>query len=462
MQNDPRGLPLSTDNADAVTQFNHAVDGLLHYKLDVGDRVKAALAADPDFVMGHVLRGHLLLGFYNNALLPSVGRSLASAEALRPGATEREQLHIDVLAALHGGERVEAGRRYDALLEKHPHDLLALRLSHGNYFWQGDRENLRDCVTRVLPHWDEQVPGQHFLLGMLAFGQEECGQYEEAERNGRAAVERDPQDHWATHAVAHVMEMQGRHKDGIAWLGSHQTRWTGHNNFVFHLWWHKALFHLEQEQFGEVLRLYDEEIRREPSDFYLDLQNAISLLWRLELLGLEVGGRWEELAEQSAQHIQDQALPFNDLHYVMALLRAGRVQEAEQLVEALRSFSMQGGRNHAASVAEVTLPVCEALLAWHQQDYATAAARLGPVSTTLYRTGGSHAQRDVIAQTLVEATLRAGQMEQAREMLQERTQARPTSANAWRKLAFALESSNNPTGADHARARAESLVRTDL
>jgi hypothetical protein len=62
------------------------------------------------------------------------------------------------------------------------------------------------------------------------------------------------------------------------------------------LWWHLALFKLALGRDDEVLRLWDEQIFPEPSAFYLDPQNAASMLARLEIQGLAVGRRWEKVA----------------------------------------------------------------------------------------------------------------------------------------------------------------------
>ena len=120
-------------------------------------------------------------------------------------------------------------------------------------------------------------------------------------------------------AVAHVIEMQGRHREGVAWLDGLKGHWGGANDFINHLWWHRTLYHLELEQYAKVLEIYDEHVRTGRLDFYLVMHNAASLLWRLELYGVEVGDRWAELAGFAAERVHDHANPFNDMHFAMAL-----------------------------------------------------------------------------------------------------------------------------------------------
>jgi tetratricopeptide (TPR) repeat protein len=313
-------------------------------------------------------------------------------------------------------------------------------------------------AARVLPRWSGNLPGYGYLLGMLAFGHEECGEYREAERAGRRAVEMYPGDHWATHAVAHVMEMEGRHHDGIAWLDGLKVHWEGGNNFINHLWWHRAMYHWELEQFDTVLELYDQRFRKEPSDFYLDIQNAVSMLWRLELRGIGVGGRWGELAEMAETHLNDLQLPFSDLHYLMALLRDGRREAAVRILDAMRQYGA-GQTTYAPIVKAVNLPVSEALVAFTEGRFGETVDKLLPVRRELHKTGGSHAQRDVVALTLIEAALRAERHELARSLLDERTRARPTSPGSWRAYARALEATKDAAAAEQARAKAESLLK---
>jgi hypothetical protein len=105
--------------------------------------------------------------------------------------------------------------------------------------------NLRNRVTRVLPHWDASVPGYSYVLGMHAFGLEEMNQYSQAEAEARRALELERKDGWAVHAATHVMEMQGRIDEGIAWLETREPDWAPDNGFAFHNWWHLALFYLD-------------------------------------------------------------------------------------------------------------------------------------------------------------------------------------------------------------------------
>ena len=143
----------------------------------------------------------------------------------------------------------------------------------------------------------ESVPGYGYVLGMHAFGLEENGLYAQAEETGRRALEISRRDPWAVHAVTHTFEMRGSTDQGIEFLRSREADWAPDNGFAFHNYWHLALFHLDLGQYDEVLAIYDEHIRPRPTQVALENVDASALLWRLELRGVDVGSRWQALAD---------------------------------------------------------------------------------------------------------------------------------------------------------------------
>ena len=220
------------------------------------------------------------------------------------------------------------------------------------------------------------MPGYGNVLGMYAFGLEECGDYAAAEPKGRRAVELSKDDLWAVHAVAHVLEMQGRLEEGTSFLAQPYGTWDDRNPFRQHLWWHTALFPLELGQYDRVLELYDRAVRAELSDFYLDIQNAASMLFRLEWCGVDVGRRWSELADLAEKRIDDHVMAFTDLHLMLALCRDGRLPKAEELVASFRAFAQTPENGTAATMEPAAIPIAEAMLAYARGDYGAAVDRL--------------------------------------------------------------------------------------
>jgi tetratricopeptide (TPR) repeat protein len=280
------------------------------------------------------------------------------------------------------------------------------------------------------------VPGYSYVLGMYAFGLEECNQYPEAEATARRALDLEPKDGWAVHAATHVMEMQGRIDEGIAWLTSREADWAPGNTFAFHNYWHLALFHLDQERPADALAIYDGVLHREPPDPAMLLIDATALLWRLHLDGVDLGSRAGALADNWAGRLEVERgyYAFNDAHAMMAFAMAGREVEAARLVDDLEwTIARATGVNRAMTL-EVGRPVCAALHAFGRGDHARAIEELVAVRDGAWRFGGSHAQRDVLTLTLIEAALRGGQPAIARHYLGERLTSKPASRWARRLL----------------------------
>jgi tetratricopeptide (TPR) repeat protein len=457
-ERDERGLELTTGSA-AAAAYNATIRDYLEYREGAARSLKAALAADPGFVMGHCLKGYFLLLFGSHALDPKIGEALAACEAGAEAATPRERAHVGALRAWFAGDLRKADRIWDEILVAHPLDILALRLQHFALFYMGKSAALRDAVARVLPAWDEGAPGRGFVAGMYAFGLEEAGDYARAEAEGRRAVEANPDDLWAIHAVAHVLEMQGRLAEGLAWLSQPLELWDDRNAFKAHLWWHRALFHLERGEHDAVLALYDDAVRRDrDSDFYLDIVNCAALLWRLAFLGVDVGARWTELADKSEARIDDHVLVFSDVHFAMALAGDRRFEALARQRASLAAFADKPDDFGAATVAPVALPLCEAIGAFAQGQYARAVERLLPIRHDTACLGGSHAQQDVFAQFLIEAALGAGNLGLARALLAERSALKPNSAVTWRKYAQTLEALGDLHGAAEASRRFDQVM----
>jgi tetratricopeptide (TPR) repeat protein len=319
----------------------------------------------------------------------------------------------------------------------HPRDAFAIQTAHLMDFYRGDALNLRNRVSRVLPHWSASVPHYSYILGMQAFGLEECHQYADAEAAGRKALAFQPKDGWAVHAVTHVMEMQGRIDEGIDWLETREADWAPDNGFAFHNWWHLALYYLDRQRHDRVLALYDQHIYPEPSDFSLQLVDATAMLWRLYLLEIDTGERFQAVADAWEQKLEVERgfYAFNDVHALLAFLGAGRDRAVRQTLRDLEATA-HGTKGHNVMMSrEVGLPLSRGFQAFAQGRYAEAIDALEPVRDTAHRFGGSHAQRDLMTLTLIEAALRARQVNLARHYLAERLVHKPASALGWRLLA---------------------------
>lgn len=234
------GLPMTGASRAAADAWDRAVAAYNRYAGDPVAELNAAIADSPGFIMAHVLKGYMhVLG--SNPRAAQVGKACLRAVAgLTPN--NRERRHIDALAALVSGpndfEAAAAALEEAAAAE--PRDIVALQIGQTLDFLLGDSRMLRDRIARALPAWDVDMPGYHAMQGMLAFGLEEMGDYGAAERAGRLALDLEPRNGWARHAVAHVLEMQDRRADGIAFMRADIPTWTEESFFLVHNWWHLA------------------------------------------------------------------------------------------------------------------------------------------------------------------------------------------------------------------------------
>jgi tetratricopeptide (TPR) repeat protein len=441
-----------------VRQLDAAVDAYLGARLDTRVRLDSVLSADPECVIARCFDGYL-------HMLSSNGeghqRALAALDATRAtqaaNMTRREALHVAALDAWSHGDMRAAADQWDALLADSPRDIMAIKASQFVLSYLGEADRMRETVERVLPSWDAGMPGYGFVLGCYAYGLEESGEYARAEAMGRRAVELNPADIWAAHAVAHVSEMEGRLHDGIEWIAATSGHWQECNNFAYHLRWHEALYHHELGQNARVLELYDREVRRQSTDESLDLTNAVSLLWRLEQAGADVGPRWRELAVVAHRHVGDHALVFVDLHYLIALAAANDSAGVESFMESCRRFAATERSTEAAVMARVGLPLAQAVLAHRQGDYGEVVDLLYPVHQHFSQIGGSRAQRDLFYQLLIDAAWRGRRLDAAAELLTERLARRPRNLWGWRHYTAVLDALGAP-GAYAAHRELERLA----
>ena len=425
MTYDRQGNQMTGATPKAAELFAQAVQAFNIYRGDPIALVDEAIADSPQFAMAHILKAYLY-GLATEPEAAAEAQQIACAAKSLP-MNAREQSHMAALKHLLCGNWTAAAVALDRHSADYPRDLVALQCGHLMDFYRANARSLRDRIARTLPRWASGMEGYSIVLGMYSFGLEEAGDYARAEEMGRAAIDEQPLDCWAHHAVAHVLEMQGRTRDGLQWMNEREPHWAGDGNFFqVHNWWHKALYHLDLGQADAVFSLYDGPIRGERSPVALDMADASALLWRLTLTGHDVGGRWTELANAWDQHADGKLYPFNDWHAAMAYLGAGQMQKVDALLSTCRD-------NPAAAPETVVwarqtgVPLIEGFQAFWTGDYETAVNKLHPARYIANTFGGSHAQRDIIDWTLAEAALRGGFSGIGEGMARERLALKPHS-----------------------------------
>lgn len=450
---DSSGNPMTGDPA-AIEMYDRAIDRLVRYHPDIVDLATELAGAESPVPMAHVLIAYLHLMSTDADDLATVRLAIDALEATF--ANERERAHGWAIAAWAAGDWAGAARRLDDLLQRWPTDVLALMFGHQLDFFIGDAQNLRDRPLRVLRELDADHPHVGFVRGMASFGLEEAGHYGQALDAGLAAVEANPDDVWAVHAVVHTYEMQGLIDDGIRFLASDRTRWESGNLFTVHNWWHLGLYQLEAGRPERALGIYDTEIHHGGSDGVpIEMLDASAMLWRLRLDDIDTGGRFGVLAEAwQPKVIGEPWYVFNDLHAVMAFAGAGLLDEAHAQIARLERWLGSASGSNARMTAEIGLPACRAVVAFEEGRHADAIAELFPIRRVFNHFGGSHAQRDVLQRTLLESALRAGRFELARSLTAERLGVRETSVYGWTQRARALRGLGDTAGATAADQRA--------
>ena len=427
---DQRGNPVSTTSGDALAHAEHALWQMMSFYGTPFDALDGATAADPAWALPKLMKAGFLLSLTEPGLLGAARAELAIAESTSTHANQRERDHLAALRTLLAGDWHGACNEWEALLLQHPRDALALQWAHLFDFYRGDALNLRQRVARVLPQWTDTDPLHPYVLGQYAFGLEENQRYDEAEAIGRRALAGPARVPWAIHAVAHVMEMQGRHAEGSSWMARWQPDWTDGNGFAGHLGWHQALFALETLDHVEALRCFDAHLTAAPEQITLQRLDAAALLWRLHLLGADVGPRWQQLAagwDLSERHAGFYA--FNDLHALLALIGSGDIAGAETWATRCALFAETSTGSNRETAREVGAPLMRGMLAFARGRCDDAIEALYPARAKAQRFGGSHAQRDLIDQTLLAAAAGAsvaGHRAVGRALLNERRLAKPT------------------------------------
>lgn len=341
--------------------------------------------------------------------------SLRRAEALVDTATEREAHLVRLTRAWAQGDIPNVLTEGEDLARTHPTDVVLIKLLQYHHFNLGDAPAMLRTGLLTL-QVGEDLPYVH---GMVAFGYEQCHLLDMAEASARRAMEIEPTDPWAHHALAHVMLTQGRVDEGIAFLEGVAPTWVNLNSFMHsHNWWHLALFYLSRGRHDDVRAAYDTHVWGLSKDYSQDQVGAASLLARMELAGVDVGDRWADVADHIGQRGADTVQPFLTMQYLFALARAAR-PEAETLFEAVQDRA-QGNGFDAPIWANVAVPACAGLMAHAQGDYERCVAELGAALPRMAETGGSHAQRDLFEQIHLDALMKTRRLAQAQQVLEMR------------------------------------------
>lgn len=395
---DELGLEHTTRNADALKLLADALEEYLASTAATLPALEKVLQADPDLPMGMLMRAYLLKLAADPRFRQPIEMTVAALAAR--DLNQRERRHLHALELWQQDRLEQTASAFDAIATDYPRDLLALRAAHYLHFYTSGGPAMRTSLAGAINAWSPGERYYGYLKGMESFALEESGDFEAAEASGRQAIEHNRGDIWAAHAVAHVYQMQGRFSEGIRFIESLSEAWAGANNFVNHMHWHKALQFIGNGDLKAAVELYDNHLTQPlADDFYLDVCNAASLLWRFDMLGISTGDRWQQLIEYARARAADDELVFSSLHYLMALALAGDTTAAR---DCLQHFETWAARDSSQGLVarDAGLPMARAILMIAEGRYRDGARQLQAVRQNIQLIGGSHAQRDLFTQVI--------------------------------------------------------------
>ena len=455
MARDGQGLEVSNANAEAI----QALDFVREEWLAFGNRLAEFTAAadkEEKCLLLPLIAANLVLSMNSTEGFEAARRYVARAKAMSSGANARELAWLAASEAWIAGETPVAQEIHEDLVAQWPRDLLAAKIGQLHAFGQGDAEGILRIGERIV----EANADNHYAWAMYAFGLEECNRLDEAEAAARKAIAMDRRDPWAHHAVAHCLEARGKMLEGVTFLTEMSDTWERCNSFMYtHLWWHLALFLIDLDRTDEALQLYDQRVWGVWKEFSEDQINAVSLLARLELRGVDVGERWADVATYLKPRLHEHFSPFLDLQYLYGLARAGEQSAVTEMLASLEDRAERAQPFEREAWADCAVPAAHGLAAHAKGDCAEAARLLGQAMPHLQPIGGSIAQRGLFGAIHLDALMRADWNDAALAILHADERERPTVAATKRALAGLYRKVGRTEQAQAAEYQAELLAR---
>ena len=423
MPEDRYGLSLSSTSDRAVAAYREGVDQILRATPGAERAFGEALAVDPGFALAAagLARAHQIHG-----RIPEAKAAIAQARALAGGVSRRERQHVEAIGILLDGNAPGALAAVRAQVAEFPRDALVLSLAIGAFgliAFSGRLDHdalLLELLDSLAPHYagDWWFPFAH------GWAYNESRRHVEARRLMEQARERQPRSANVAHGLAHIAYETGDIEGGACYLEGWLPDYPRASALHCHLSWHLALFELGRGRTDVALRIYEDSIAPGASIAppLNTLSDSSAFLWRLGLYG-EAGAaeRWAPVRAFAAQAFPRPGLAFADIHCALVYAGVGDTAALARLVEAFRVAERAGRLPAGPGVAELA----EGLGAFAVGDYEGAARRIEPVVHEVTRLGGSHAQRDVFEETLIQAYLRTNRGAKAAAILRRRLDRRP-------------------------------------
>ncbi|MCH7712806.1 MAG: tetratricopeptide repeat protein [Chloroflexi bacterium] len=457
---DRYGLPISTNSTAAAQGLVEGVDHLLEQNFGAEEKIQSAIDADEGFALAHAAMAYV---FMTSARVGKARESAEKARSLAAGISRREKQQIEAMALWANGKGPEAIALIHQHLAEFPRDMFMVRVAQRLYLLGCSNvgagvadypQALFALMNSVAPEYGDDWAFQ----GQYAFAHHENGLLDDALKLAERSLEQRPTNAVASHSVAHVYFERGDPAGGKDFLAGWLPGFDNRASYHVHLSWHLALFELAMGHYQRALELYEGNIR--PSVLAkspLSVNDSASLMWRLQMYGgAAPQSMMEELCTQAAPAAERPGPAFRDSHAALAFAVAADDQSLARMMDGLRAVAEKGDK----LAGEVTLPLVQGISAFIHEDYGEAVRLMEPLFgqdaryDQLARIGGSHAQREVFEDTMVEAYLRAGQFDKAEGLLTQRLMRRETPRDSfW--LARAQEESGKREAAEASALQAQ-------
>jgi hypothetical protein len=319
---------------------------------------------------------------------------LAQAESI--DASPAARAHFGAAQAWVAGKPVLAAEGYASILERWPHDFLALRLAQSCFFFLGWHDRLCAVVDAVLRAWASDRRGYGFVLAIASFAHAENGSSAHAEFLGREALVIEPACPMGVHSVAHAIAESGRPRDGAQWMRDQAAHWATASRMRTHNAWHLAMFDAEEGNTDSALDILDRWLLPASSTSPLDACDATALLSRLAMGGINDVDRWRKLSDAFVKNMTVGFWPHVDLHAAFAHLQAAETARMRALSQSIVRCT-QGSDYAALRARHITLPGLRVLTACAQGRHGEATGLLADLWPMLSDVGGSRAQLDIFS-----------------------------------------------------------------
>ena len=422
--NDRYGLPVTTSSPKAHQHYSEGLDLILSQNYGPEEKFQMAIAADEGFAMAYSAMAYLMMIQVEAAK----AKEFASrAQSLSSSLTKREQQHIEIVYRYVQGDNTGSYSLLMEHLDEFPGDAFLLRLAQRLFIMGCSGAGVPnypplffDLMRKVEPQYGEDWA----FMGQYAWAHHEVGILDEGLRLAERSLGMRPDNAVAAHSVAHVYFETGNHGQGSVFLSDWLEGFDRRASYRVHLSWHQALFDLANGRYEQLLDRYETDIRPAvAAKSYASLADSASLVWRMHIYGNDTPPvPWEELLALAAPAAEKPGPAFRDAHAALAFAAAGDEIGLGRIISGLQDLADKG----SAVTREATLPLVQGIQAFAEADYGKAADLMEPVFPQLTRVGGSHAQREVFEDTLLETYLRAERFDKAEDMLRTRLKQRET------------------------------------